>query len=224
MAKDLWFTAAIVSVVLLMSSVLTHGFTSFAILNLNNNPSANAKASLDLFVMSHCPYGVQAEQILKDVVDVFGTELKFNLYFIASESNGIFSSMHGQAEVDEDLRQVCIMKYSPSDLYDYLMCLAPNYTTSGTVWESCAQQNNIDVNKIKTCYQGDEGKSLLSENLKKANELKIGSSPTIYINGQKYAGSRNAASIQSFLCSENTTLSGCSSQVGTSAPAAQGGC
>jgi len=211
MKKDKWLFPAIISVILLASSIATKGFTSFAIYEVDNS-----KVKLDLFVMSQCPFGVQAEQVLESVVDAFGSELKFNLYFIASETaDRTFSSMHGQPEVEEDLRQVCINKYYPRKLYDYLICLAPNYVQAGTAWESCAQSLSIDANKIKTCYQGNEGKGLLSENIKTTNELGIGSSPTIIINGEKYTGSRTASAIQSYICSIDSALEGCSVQLGT---------
>jgi glutaredoxin len=160
-----------------------------------------ANVTIELFVMSQCPYGVQAEEVVKKVIDGFGGEVNLSLHFIAdANSNGSFSSLHGQPEVEEDLRQVCIMKYYPNSLLEYLSCVATGYTNVGSIWESCASQNKIDVNIIEGCSTGSEGKALLSENIKRSDEAGVSLSPTIYLNGQAYSGGRDESSLTRGVC------------------------
>ncbi|QLJ53174.1 MAG: hypothetical protein Sv326_0999 [Candidatus Fermentimicrarchaeum limneticum] len=164
-------------------------------------PTTQANATIELFVMSQCPYGVEAETLAKSVIDNFNGEVNLSVRFIAGENaDGSFTSLHGANEVAEDLRQVCIMEYYPTAYVNYLSCISANYQTVGQVWEGCASQNNIDVNKIKGCSTGDEGKALLSENIKKAKNLGIGTSPTIYLNGQPYSGGRDESSMTRAVC------------------------
>ncbi|MBU4246166.1 MAG: GILT family protein, partial [Nanoarchaeota archaeon] len=70
------------------------------------------KPIVQLFVMSQCPYGVQAENAIKPVLDTLKDKISFELRFIANQkADGTFSSLHGQAEVDENVRQLCAAKY-----------------------------------------------------------------------------------------------------------------
>jgi predicted DsbA family dithiol-disulfide isomerase len=185
---------------------------------------------LDLFVMSQCPYGAMAEQNLAEVLSLFGSSINFTLRFIADETSpGAFTSMHGNAEVEEDLRQVCAIKYSPDKYFNYVLCIDKNYSKAGSIWESCASQTGLDVEKIRACYSGEEGKKLLSENIKLTNELGIGSSPTFLINGkQQVGGAMPANTIKDNICKANVGLAGCEktlsggSATGAAIPA--GGC
>jgi len=184
-------------------------------------------ATVDLFVMSQCPYGVLAEQNMKAVLDSFGDEITYNINFIASESNGVFSSLHGQAEVDEDMRQVCIAKNNPNEFVDYVLCIAANYRNAGSIWESCATSNGIDTSVINTCF-ADEGTKLLKDNIQMGNQLNIGSSPTFMINNRyMFGGAQPADYIQAQICTKNPDLTGCSDIIvstDVSQATATGGC
>ena len=212
--------------IILVLSILTGGFTGFPGITgqaVTLNPDA---VKFELFVMSQCPYGVQAEDLMPEVINAFGADLDFRLQFIANDNgDGTFRSLHGQPEVDEDLRQVCAIKHYPANYMDYIICLNKNYRNAGTIWKSCAEEAGLDINTISTCYQGTEGAELLSNNIEKAIELGVGGSPTIYIDDSRYNGPRNAAGFQQVICSVNPDLSGCSVQLsGTAGAAVQGGC
>ena len=179
----------------------------------NYNPNlVEIPKKLDLFVMSQCPYGVAAEQNLKEVLNLFGSRINFTLRFIANRNeDGSFSSLHGQPEVDEDLRQVCAMKYNPDKYYDYIICVDQDYRNAATVWESCAQRSGLDVGSVRACSTGEEGKQLLAENIKLTNDLAIGSSPTFLINGKyQVGGALPADDIKQEICKANAGLEGCS--------------
>ena len=66
---------------------------------------SSSPVTLDLFVMSQCPYGVQAETGVLDALGAFGSDLQVNVRFIVSEAGTSFNSLHGQPELDENLRQ-----------------------------------------------------------------------------------------------------------------------
>ncbi|MBR9678402.1 MAG: hypothetical protein GOU97_03885 [Nanoarchaeota archaeon] len=192
------------------------------------------KPTVMLFVMSQCPYGVQAEKAAKPLVDAFGDEIDFQVHFIATDNgDGTFKSLHDQPEVDGDLRQVCIQKYYSDKYWDYLLCVEPNYKGLGDVWEGCAVQNGIDVEIIKSCAEGSEGQQLLSESIAASNQFGASSSPTTFVvdsEGMLYRTDvRNGAQVQSILCGIDSTLTGCDAILeGTTAQAqgaqAQGGC
>ena len=47
------------------------------------------KPTLELFVMSHCPFGIQAQEKIIPIVKRFGEKINFKLQFIAKEKGGV---------------------------------------------------------------------------------------------------------------------------------------
>ncbi|MFA5141655.1 MAG: DsbA family protein [Candidatus Woesearchaeota archaeon] len=181
------------------------------------------KKDLQLFVMSDCPYGKEAVKALKEVVTNFKEDVKYSVHYIANEQNGEFQSLHGQYEVDEDIVQLCVNKYASQEKWlNFIYCRSTN-GVKDLDWKDCALAASIDSTKVETCSKGDEGKALLSEDIKIAQELNIGGSPTWIANNQKQFGGFDANTIKQTYCEANPGLSGCTSTLSTSeAPA--GGC
>lgn len=178
-------------------------------------PLKSDTPDVQLFVMSQCPYGVQAENALKPVLDALKGKIDFELRFIAKRNeDGTFSSLHGKPEVDEDLRQVCVMNVYPNYM-DYIICR--NADIEGSDWQSCAAKSNMSTALIKTCSEGREGEGLLAKNIEAGNKLGIGSSPTILINTQSYRGERSPDAFLGAICSAfNSAPEECSQMLGTS--------
>jgi len=86
-------------------------------------PVKSARPSTELFVMSFCPYGVQAENAMDPVVDLLGSKADFKVRYIATVNGDTVEavkSLHGLPEAKEDLRQLCVNKAYPDKLWDYL--------------------------------------------------------------------------------------------------------
>ncbi|MCK4808492.1 MAG: thioredoxin domain-containing protein [Candidatus Aenigmarchaeota archaeon] len=174
--------------------------------------------TLDMYIMSQCPYGVQAEDGAIPAVKKLIDSVDYNIYFIANDNgDGTFSSLHGQPEVDENMRQICIMEKYPEQFLDYLTCLNKDYRNAGTAWKSCAESNSIDTTEIETCQTGDEGKALFSESIAQAKSVGASGSPTIYLNGELYQSGRDALSFTRAICqlapeeAECATIPACTS-------------
>ncbi|MFH1072811.1 MAG: hypothetical protein V1743_05260 [Nanoarchaeota archaeon] len=157
---------------------------------------------LDFYVMSQCPYGTQVEDAIYPVLKKLGDSVQFNLNFIANENatTGSFESLHGEPEVKGDIAQLCAMKYNPAAYMDMIVCQNKNAAGIPGNWESCAKDNGLDVEKIKACYTGDEGKTLLSVSIQKSDAISATGSPTIYINDQPYQSGRDSLSFQRAIC------------------------
>ncbi len=165
---------------------------------------------LDLFVMSMCPYGTMADNAMEEVLDAFGKDMVFELHFIADDQgDGTFRSLHGQKEVDEDIRQACVMKYYPDTYMDYVWCINKDYTKAADIWESCTKNVSMDTEKIKTCFEGDEGKELLRGRIKLSNELGISASPSWLVNNRFKFSGLDPTTIQKNFCQHNPGLAGC---------------
>jgi len=143
------------------------------------------KPTLELFVMSYCPYGVQAEEKIIPIVKAFGDTIDFRLQFIAQEkatpsAQDItpFVSLHGYPEVAENIRQLLIAREYPDRYLDYILCRGKKLEKS---WEDCAEKLGIDVAKIQALFDSPEAEQLFRENIRRAAELGIKASPTILV-------------------------------------------
>jgi hypothetical protein len=183
--------------------------------------------TLDVFVMSQCPFGVQALNAMKEFLGAV-KDVKFSVHFIGETdpTTGAITSMHGQAEVDDDLREICAMKYYPTSYkyMDFIWCR--NANLKDTNWQKCATDNGMDAAKIKACAEGAEGKSLLSQDMKIAQNLGIGGSPTWLANNKYQFSGVAAAAIQTNYCKYNSAVAGCEKTLSqdTGGVAATGGC
>lgn len=166
------------------------------------------KKRVDLFVMSQCSYGTMALNALKDIQKAFKDDnLDININFIANETEpGKFRSLHGQPEVDENIRELCAIKHFPKDYMEYIWCRNQNIRSAE--WKPCAK-GKIKAGVIEKCSTGPEGIKLFSENIKIANELGIGASPTWIINNNKKESGVVAKDIQAKICKHNPDLKGC---------------
>ena len=157
---------------------------------LTSRTARMGKPTLELFIMSYCPFGVQAEEKIIPIVKEFGNKIDFKLQFIAQEKKAPsaqditpFTSLHGYPEVAENIRQLLIAQEYPEKYLDYILCRGKNLDKS---WEDCAEKLGIDVAKIQALFDSREAEQLFRENIKRAAELGIRASPTIFVDGHKF--------------------------------------
>jgi len=73
--------------------------------------------NVKLFVMSYCPYGLQAEKAFLPVYKLLKDKADMTINFVSY-------AMHGKKELDENLRQYCIQLEQDDKFYDYASCFA----------------------------------------------------------------------------------------------------
>ena len=152
------------------------------------------KPTLELFVMSYCPFGVQAEEKVIPIVKKFGDAIDFKLQFIAQEKEETsaqditpFTSLHGYPEVAENIRQLLIAKEYPDRYLDYILCRGKKLDKS---WEGCAQKLGIDVARIQALFDTSEAAQLFRKNIARAAELGVKASPTILVDNHKFGANQ----------------------------------
>jgi len=194
------------------------------------------KPTVELYVMSFCPYGIQAENLMKPAFDLLGEKAEFKVRFIASVAGNTvdsIKSLHGTLEAQEDLRQLCIQKYYDAKTFwkylsNFNSACASFSSDSASLercWKSAATKYGIDTSKIETCASGSEGINLLKEDEKLVNQFGISGSPTILINSVRYEGVRSSESFKSGICSAFiTSPSECSQTLSSSSGSVSGGC
>ncbi|MBM4375438.1 MAG: DsbA family protein [Deltaproteobacteria bacterium] len=165
------------------------------------NPGA---VKVELYAMSQCPYGVQAENGFKDAVEKLGADVDFRVEFIGQTSpTGELTSMHGPKEVKGDMVQACAQKHTPK-WFQLILCQNKNMREVDTNWEACASEVGAPVDKLRACVDGEEGKELLKASFEKANQKGARGSPTIYIGGNQYGGGRRPADFMKAICNAYT--------------------
>jgi protein-disulfide isomerase len=192
-------------------TVTTNQQTQAQTMNKTNIPT------VELFVMSFCPYGIQAEQIMSPVIDLLGTKADINIRFIAQvQGNTIdkVSSLHGSNEALQDAVQVCIMKnYDRKTYWQYLMEFdnnCPTYLQNNTgldaCWKAAATKYGINATLVDTCSKSSAAIALLTADEQQASQYGVQGSPTLIINGVTYNGDRTPEAFKQGICSAFTTV------------------
>ncbi len=110
------------------------------------------KPTVKLFVMSYCPFGLQAEKALLPVIDLLKGKAKFEIRFVDY-------IMHGKKELDENMRQYCIEFEQGEKYFDYLRCFIE---TNGN-YTACLERVGIDKTKLESCVERIDKKYKVSE-------------------------------------------------------------
>lgn len=202
--KDLWRAGGIV-VALLAIVVVSATFMGKTGSNGNVDSEIDnydgEQVKLDFYVMSQCPYGTQVMDAIAPVIEKLGSAVEFETNYISTDlGGGNFRSLHGEPETKGNIVQLCAAKYNPDKYMKMIVCQDKNPNAIPDNWVSCATENGLDVESIRTCYEGEEGKELLSESVKKAETANAQASPTIYLNDQPYQGGRGENDFLRALC------------------------
>ena len=198
-------------------------------------PVKSARPTADLYVMSFCPYGTQAETGMGPVVDLLKSKADIRIRYITTISGTTadsVDSLHGPAEANEDLRQICINKYYPDQFWSYIKIFDEQCYPlwhNATVLESCQKNTtatlSLDSAKIDTCATGTEGITLLKADETAAGKDGATASPMLFINGVLYSGARTPDAYKQAICNSFETVPAeCSTVLSSASTATSGGC
>ena len=136
---------------------------------------------LEAFVVSRCPFGLQMQRIMAGVVDKLPqTKDYLKVRYIGSIDNGTITSMHGNLEAQENLRQICIRDEQPDKYWDYVNC----YMKEGKSSE-CLESSSVDHSKLSSCINDTaRGLAYAQGDFDLANKSRITASPTLMMNGR----------------------------------------
>jgi len=169
---------------------------------------------LEAFVVSQCPYGLQMQRILSEIVKSIPEVAKYiKVEYMGDITNNKVNSMHGDEEAQENLRQVCIREEQANQYWDYISC----HIQKGEV-DSCLTSAKINENSLTTCMK-DNNKGLAYiqkdfDNQDKYNntpeckndptKCAVGGSPALILNEKAVSefdfGGRTAEAVKTVLC------------------------
>jgi len=180
------------------------------------------KPSVKVFVMSYCPYGLQAQKMFLPVYDLLKDKADMSINFV----NYI---MHGKKEIDENLRQYCIQKEQGDKFAAYLKCFTSGTPTAadGTAdFAKCLSSTGVNQGKLTACAAAtdkefgvsasfDDKSTWLSGSYPKFDvdgalntKYNVQGSPTVVINDQDVSESLTARSpeaLKQLICSAFNT-------------------
>jgi hypothetical protein len=182
--------------------------------NSENNPDnsppqpvpKSEKPDVEVFVMSHCPYGTQIEKGILPVAELLGDKIDFSVKFV-------YYAMHGKTELDEQLLQHCIQEEEPGKYLEYLGCFLEEGKT-----DECIASIGLDKEKLDACIESTDnefnvtgkfndqstwlnGRFPLFDVDKELNQqYGVGGSPHLVINSQSAGAGRDSASLLNAIC------------------------
>ena len=200
------------------------------------------RPAVKLFVMSYCPYGTQAENLMSPVINLLGQKADFKLGYVIysdyAKSRGgkaadlcldeteKYCSMHGRKELDQDIREICVQKYAPEKFWAFVDAINKNTDLNNVEdkWSGIAASLGINTQKIKTC-QKNEAETLLAQESADNAKYGVGGSPTLLINETLYQGDRTSEAFKQAICSSfNQAPKECETALDSSGGSVSGGC
>ncbi|NMB76134.1 MAG: thioredoxin domain-containing protein [Myxococcales bacterium] len=163
-------------------------------------PQPGAKVSVELYVMSKCPYCAQIMEELGPLLEDLRDHVDFRVGFVGTEVEGRLSAMHGESEVAGNLLEICVQRLFGNALPGFMRCMGRNLRAIPEGWESCAAAVGVDVSAVRTCADSGEGQQLLRESYREASARGVRGSPTLFIGGEKYQGNRSRDSLLMKIC------------------------
>jgi hypothetical protein len=160
------------------------------------------KEVYDLYIMSQCPYGLEALRSFMNFQQSF-PYIQYNIRFIGSvEADRELRSLHGESEVKEEMLWLGVKNLYPEKWDDFLRARsqldaleASVFTNLGIVLDSIEQW--VEVN----------GKTVLSGHYQRSMRLNVDASPTMYINNVPYEEKINNVYLARMECSKNKSSS-----------------
>ncbi len=143
------------------------------------------KPDVELFVMSYCPFGNQAEDTMEPVYDLLSDDINFDVHYIVSVQEDKIQSLHGQEEVDQNMREVCVKnKYGMDSFWDFITYVNENCGSGGVCWKEAADEIGVNSQEIQSCVN-ENGLEYMKENAQISKEAGATGSPTLILNGIK---------------------------------------
>jgi glutaredoxin len=187
------------------------------------------RPDIKVFVMSYCPYGLQAQKMFLPVYELLKDEADISVYYVDY-------IMHDKQEIDENLRQYCIELEQNDKYYNYLNCFVYGDTGDSA---KCMASAGIDATKLSACVaKVDQEFSITEQYNDKSTwvnkqfpkfglhtdlnkEYEVKGSPAIIINGKTTEISpRSPENFKSIVCeSFNTAPEKCSQTLSEEVPA-----
>ena len=169
-----------------------------------DNPNVTA------FVVANCPYGLQMQRAFKlAIAEQPDLASSLSVRYIGAVENGKITAMHGDAEAQENLKQICIREEQKEKYWPYVSC----YMQEGKT-EECLASQGVNVADLNACTSdAKRGLKYAQADFDLANKYSVASSPTLLANNKQVVsefdfGGRNPNAIKDVVCAASKTKAG----------------
>ncbi len=171
--------------------------------------SKSDNPKIELFVMTHCPYGTQAEKgfipFMEAVGDSIDAKIRFVHYYMHKGEN---------QEPEETPRQVCIREEQSDKYLTYL-----RYFLEEGNYEYALSKAGIDVGAMNECISSGRADEYYAEDAALSEEYGVQGSPTLVVDGKIVSSGRSAAAYLTTACQAfNDAPSVCSEELDSATP------
>lgn len=156
---------------------------------------------LEAFVVSQCPFGVQMQRILNEIVKNIPQLASYvKVEYMGAIEKGKITSMHGDEEAQENLRQICLREEQPNNFWAYIDCHIKEEKV-----DSCLEIAKADVSGLTNCMADqNRGLAYAEKDFANQNKYEVTGSPTLFLDGVKVSefdfGGRTAEAVKTMLC------------------------
>ncbi len=164
------------------------------------------KPSVELFVMSHCPYGLQSQKALVPAWELLKNKANIDVKFVDY-------IMHGPTEKDDNNVEYCLQKEQGDKYIPFLKC----FTASGDS-KACLNSVRVNQGKLNNCIASADRQFAINSEFnntahylsgryplynvhKDLNEkYQVQGSPTLVINGVVANADRSPEGMKQAIC------------------------
>jgi len=156
---------------------------------------------LEAFVVSKCPFGLQMQRVLNEIVkNIPSLANDIRVEYIGAIENGKITSMHGDEEAQENLRQICIREEQQDKYWKYIDC----HIKKGDV-DNCLTGVGVDKGRLDSCMNDNSrGIKYAKADFDLGGKYQVSGSPTLIFGGEKVSefdfGGRTAQAVKTLLC------------------------
>lgn len=163
------------------------------------------KPKVELFIMTHCPYGTQAEKGIIPVLELLGDKIDGNIKFV-------HYFMHDPEETETPI-QVCIRDEQSAKYLNYLKCFLEDGDS-----DRCLTKIGIDTTKLNKCV-ADKSEEYYADDSSLSEGYGVQGSPSLVINGAMVNSGRDSASYLKTICSAfNEAPEECEGEISSASP------
>jgi len=112
------------------------------------------------------------------------------------------TSILGEEDIMEDIRQLCIYKYKPDLINSYLRC-ANNERLRNLNADFCFKTFFRESKEIENCFNGSEGIEMLANNAVYNRHFKVISDVAVLVNNRVFLQEFNISDIHDLLKTRN---------------------
>jgi len=164
------------------------------------------KPKVELFVMTHCPYGTQAEKgfipAILELGDSIDASIKFVHYFL-----------HEPEETETPI-EVCIREEQEDKFLPYLKCFLEDGDS-----DRCLTEVKVNKAKLNTCISSGKADEYYAADSALSEGYGVRGSPTLVINGAQSSAGRSAQAYLDGICAAfNDAPEACSLSLDDASP------